>query len=45
MQTLDWSHGDQQQWQWHCHGMGWVPICDSNGNGNPFDCIAFCHCR
>ena len=30
--------GQQWQQQWCHHGMGWVPICDDNGN--PFDCIA-----
>ena len=28
-----------RQRQWHRHGMGWIPICD--GNGNPFDCMHF----
>ena len=33
--------GWQRQWQWHRHGMGWIPICDGNSNGNPFDCMHF----
>ena len=32
--------GGRQQ-QRHRHGMGWIPICDGNGNGNPFDCMHF----
>ena len=37
--------GRQRQPQWHRHGMGWVPICDGNGNGNIYMYIATPQCE